>query len=287
MRLAGRTIVLTGGSLGIGRAAASMSAAEGARLVLVARNLRGLEETRRDIGARGHPEPLVYALDVGDLAAVRAFASWCAKLDPPPAGLVNCAGVYGPIGKTTEVSLEEFRKALEINLLGTVYMCGLVAPLLRGAGRKKIVNFSGGGAAGPFPNFSAYATGKAALVRFTENLALELAGREIDVNCIAPGFVKTRLHEDTLKAGPEAAGASFYESTASQLEKGGVPAEKAAALTVFLLSSESDGITGKFISAPWDPWQSEEFRRALRSDKDFCTLRRIDRKTFFDRPGAK
>jgi NAD(P)-dependent dehydrogenase (short-subunit alcohol dehydrogenase family) len=283
MKLQEKTIILTGGSLGIGKAVAMMSAAEGARLILVARNFQALEETRKEIVALGHLEPFLHTLDVSDLQAVKAFAQWCAKLGQPVNGLVNCAGIYGPIGKTTDVSLEDFRKTMEINFLGAVYMCSLIGPLLRAEGRKKIVNFSGGGAAGPFPHYSAYATSKIAIVRYTENISIELAAQDIDVNCVAPGFVLTRMHQETLKAGRDAAGPSFYENTAKQLEKGGVPAEKAAALTVFLLSSESDGITGKFLSAPWDPWQTDDFRRALRSDKDFCTLRRIDHKTFFSK----
>ncbi len=90
-----------------------------------------------------------------------------------------------------------------------------------------------------------------------------------------------RLHQDTLEAGPESATKSFFENTKKQIEGGGAPPEKAANLTVFLLSSESDGITGKFISAPWDPWENKEFQNRLKSDKDFATLRRIDDKMFF------
>jgi NAD(P)-dependent dehydrogenase (short-subunit alcohol dehydrogenase family) len=160
-------------------------------------------------------------------------------------------------------------------------MCGLIAPLLTGTPRKKIVNFSGGGAATPFPQYSAYATGKAAIVRFTENLALELADENIDINCVAPGFVITRLHQQTLKAGSGKAGTGFFEGTKKQIETGGVPASLAAELTAFLLSAASDGITGKFISAPWDPWREPEFQDLLRADKDFATLRRIDNKMFF------
>ena len=62
---------------------------------------------------------------------------------------------------------------------------------------------------------------------------------------------------------------------------GGVSPDKAANLTVYLLSEASDGITGKFISAPWDAWEDEAFRERLGKDKDFATLRRIDDKTFF------
>ena len=118
-------------------------------------------------------------------------------------------------------------------------------------------------------------------MRFTENLALELAGDSVEVNCVAPGFVITRLHQQTLDAGSEAAGRDFLETTRKQIESGGVSPEKAAELTVFLLSEKSNGITGKFISAPWDPWSEQEFQSLLRTDKDIATLRRIDRKTFF------
>jgi NAD(P)-dependent dehydrogenase (short-subunit alcohol dehydrogenase family) len=189
--------------------------------------------------------------------------------------------VYGPIGNIMNVDMEQFTKAININFLGTVYMCNVFAPLLKNETRKKIVNFSGGGAATPFPNYSAYATSKIAIVRFTENIAIELDEYNIDVNCIAPGFVITRLHEETLTAGVEAAGKSFYEGTKKQIESGGVPPEKAADLTSFLLSNQSDNITGKFISAPWDPWNEKTFQDELRNNKDVAVLRRIDNKNFY------
>ena len=69
---------------------------------------------------------------------------------------------------------------------------------------------------------------------------------------------------------------TFLENTKKQMESGGVPPEKAAKLTVFLLSEASAGITGKFISAPWDPWEDPACARKLREDKDYATLRRID-----------
>ena len=119
------------------------------------------------------------------------------------------------------------------------------------------------------------------MVRFTENFAIELQEESFDINCVAPGFVATRLHKETLEAGEKRVGNSFFENTKQQLEKGGVSPEIAANLTVFLLSEESDGITGKFISAPWDPWGDKGFQDLLRNEKDYATLRRIDNKTFF------
>lgn len=280
MILRDKAIVITGGSLGIGFATAKKCAQEGAQVIIAARNKEYLEralESIREISDKGHD---CYSLDVSNFNEVKAFAEWCNKKNYYLNALVNCAGIYGPIGKSTEIDMGDFANAININLLGTVFMCSAFAPCLVSKSNKKIINYSGGGAATPFPNYSAYAVSKTAIVRFTENLALELADKKIDVNCIAPGFVVTRLHEQTLMAGPENAGPSFYDNTKKQIESGGVSAEKAADLTAFLISEMSDGITGKFISAPWDPWRDLEFQELLKTDKDIATIRRIDNKYF-------
>jgi len=276
-------VVVTGGSLGIGFEVAKTCAAEGASVVIAARGRADLERAAEQLRQVSKHNPVFYPLDVGKYDQVQAFALWCSERFPEIHGLVNCAGVYGPIGKTHEVSMAEFSSTVQINFLGTVYMCHAFVPLLKSPGRKKIVNYSGGGAATPFANFSAYATSKIAIVRFTENLSQELAAGAFDINCVAPGFVVTRLHEATLAAGPQAATQKFFEATKKQIEGGGVAPAKAARLTLFLLSPESDGITGKFISAPWDPWQDRVFQDRLRADPDFATLRRIDDKAFFKR----
>jgi 3-oxoacyl-[acyl-carrier protein] reductase len=276
-----KRIVITGGSQGIGFAVAKKCADEGASVILVARNQTELQTAVAKLPQEAEKQHKYYVLDVGDLTAAKAFTTWIQKESLEVHGLVNCAGVYGPIGNTLNVDLSEFAKALQINFLGTVFMCSVIAPLLKSLGRKKIVNYSGGGAASPFPNYSAYATSKIAIVRFTENLSLELQNDGFDINCIAPGFVITRLHQKTLEAGMNTAGEAFYQTTKKQIENGGVSPEKAADLTCFLLSELSNGISGKFISAPWDTWQTEEFQKLLREDKDIATLRRIDNKTFF------
>ena len=280
-KLDSRGVIITGGSQGIGFAVAEKCASEDATVILVARNRLELQEAIKKLSAKSSKNHRLYALNVGNLHDVRAFAKWIIDERIEIDSLVNCAGVYGPIGKTPDIDLVELSNAIQINLLGTIYMCSVFTPLLKSRGRKKIVNYSGGGAASPFPNYSAYATSKVAIVRFTENLALELSTDDIDINCVAPGFVITRLHQQTIAAGNQTAGEAFYETTKKQIEAGGVPAEKAADLTCFLLSEESDGITGKFISAPWDPWQTREFQRQLREDKDIATLRRIDNKSFY------
>ncbi|MEW6702087.1 MAG: SDR family oxidoreductase [Bacteroidota bacterium] len=280
-KLQSKTIIITGGSLGIGLEIAKKCAEEGARIIIAARNENDLMNAVEELKKISQNDHVYYVIDVSDLKSVKDFANWCEKERLEINGLVNCAGIYGPIGKTTEIDLEEFRRAVSINFFGTVYMCSTFAPLIKPKTKKKIVNYSGGGAASPFANYSAYATSKIAIVRFTENFAIELQEENFDVNCVAPGFVATRLHNETLEAGESRVGNSFFENTKQQLEKGGVSPVIAANLTVFLLSEESDGITGKFISAPWDQWSNKEFQDLLKSEKDFATLRRIDNKTFF------
>ena len=145
---------------------------------------------------------------------------------------------------------------------------------------------SGGGATNPLPNISAYAASKAAVVRLMETLAEELKAFHVDVNAIAPGALATRLVDEVLAAGPEKVGAAFFAKNKQWKEKGATPLELGARLAVYLASRQSDGITGKLISAQWDPWEKlHEFKADL--DSDIYALRRIvpkDRgKTWGDR----
>lgn len=279
-KLTALTAIITGGSTGIGYAIAQKCAEEGATVIIVSRNRNDLESALSQLRRISHENHRLYALDVASWPAVQEFARWIRRQNIEPAGLVNCAGIFGPVGKTTQVDMQEFAAAVQTNFLGTVHMCHSIAPLLKSKTRKKIINCSGGGGTFAFPNYSAYAASKAAIVRFTENLAIELEEDSIDVNCIAPGFVVTRLHEKTLAAGPERAGA-FFQDTQRRIAGGGVSPEKSAALAAFLLSRDADGIAGKCISAAWDPWQDGDFQNKLRIDKDFGALRRIDDQLFY------
>lgn len=281
--LRGKKIIITGGSLGIGYAVARKCAEAGAKLIIASRteaDLKAAVKALTQVADKGH---YYRVLDVGSQNEVSHFAEEVREKETAIDGLVNCAGVYGPIGPLGEIDIDKFVQAVSINLMGTVFMCHYFSSLMKGR-NAKIVNYSGGGAATPFPNYSAYAVSKAAIVRLTENLCCEFRDLGINVNCIAPGFVATRLHQQTLDAG-EKAGKSFVKKTEEQIKNGGVDPDIPARLTVFLLSDKSAGISGKFISALWDSWEKEEFIERLRTDSDFATLRRIDNKMFYKKEG--
>src|SRR5262249_41368175 len=126
----------------------------------------------------------------------------------------------------------------------------------------------------PLPRVTAYAASKAAIVRFAESLAEDLREHKIDVNALAPGGLNTQMLDQLLAAGPEKVGASLYQRMVKQKAEGGTSPDVGAAAAVWLGSSASDGITGKLLSAIWDPWESlPEHLDDLKGD--VYTLRRI------------
>ena len=268
----GRRILVTGGSLGIGREVSRELAARGARVIVAARGAQAIEAATGALAGSGH-EGL--ALDVSDSGSWEQAA---ARIDDGGGldGLVTAAGVLGPIGALDDVPASELADAIAINLLGTMLALRFALPRLRASGGRA-VTFSGGGGTGPLPRYDAYAASKAAVVRLTENVA---AGEDVEINSVAPGFVVTRMHEQTLQAGPQAAGQIYYERTRSELAAGGFPAVTAVELVCFLLSEQARGISGRLISAQWDPWREEEFRARLRSRSALGKLRRIDEQFF-------
>jgi NAD(P)-dependent dehydrogenase (short-subunit alcohol dehydrogenase family) len=142
-------------------------------------------------------------------------------------------------------------------------------------GGGSIVNLSGGGASTARPRFSAYATAKCALVRFSETIAAEVADLSIRVNCIAPGVMNTAMLQETLRAGADRTGRDEYERIAKSATGGASDPRIAADLVVYLASARSTGITGKLISAVWDPWRSLHEHAEDLKTTDIYTLRRI------------
>jgi 3-oxoacyl-[acyl-carrier protein] reductase len=274
MNLTGRTAIITGASQGLGKAIAERFVAAGADVFLVARGEGELRKTADELARSGRRVEIMTA-DVSGDAACRAIVERAIQVFGHVTALVNNAGVYGPMGRIEDVDWSQWVSAMQVNLFGTVQMCRHLIPHLRERGYGKIVNLSGGGATAPLPMISAYAGSKAAVVRLTETFAEELKDARVDVNAIAPGALNTRLLDEVLSAGPDKVGKQFYERSLKQRDEGGAPLAKGADLAAFLASAESDGITGRLLSAVWDPWPTLPERREQLAKGDIYTLRRI------------
>jgi len=275
MKLKNLNALITGGSQGLGKVIAEHFLCEGANIALCARGEKDLSATRDEL-AKKFPSQKVLAktCDVSNEKEVNDLVAFALREFSSLHALVLNAGIYGPMGATESVSLEDWRRAMDINLYGVLLPCRAVIPHFKKAGRGKIIVLRGGGATNPLPNISSYAASKAAVVRLAETLAEELKPFHVDVNAIAPGALKTRFVDQVLAAGPERVGAEFFAKNKKWSEEGAVPLELGASLAVYLASAESDGITGKLISAQWDPWEKlHEFKNDLNSD--IYTLRRI------------
>ena len=274
--LAGRSALITGASHGFGLATATAYVAAGAELMICAREPEALAGAQAELTAAAAPGQRIesHAADVSKPEEVAALVAATIDRFPELTILVNNAGIYGPKGAIDDVDWAEWTRAIEINLIGSVLPVRALAPHFRRRGYGKIIQLSGGGATSPLAGLSAYAASKAAVVRFAETIAVELRDDGIDVNAIAPGALNTRMLDEVIAAGPERVGEQFYERALAQERSGGTPLALGAELAVWLGSAASDGITGKLLSAVWDPWRElPQHRDDLASD--IYTLRRI------------
>lgn len=276
-QLEGRNIIITGASRGLGVHIARAMWDNRANLLLVARSVGSLNKLKKDLEIASAPGQRIYTViaDLGLTEATEVIIKEAQKVWDRLDGLVNNAGILGPVGPLWKNPWKAWEETIRVNLLAPVALSRACIDWMKKGGQGKIINLSGGGATGSRPNFSAYAVAKTGIVRFTEILAEEVRDLNIHVNSIAPGALNTDMLEIVLKEDPENVGAREYDIALRQKKSGGAPPQRAAQLCVFLASSASDGITGKLISAIWDPWEELPMHIQDLTEGDIYTLRRI------------
>lgn len=266
--------IVTGASRGLGHLITRELSAADVDVLMVARDGAALEKIAREAERGGRATVHACQCDIGAPTAIETILGAAECLGGADI-LINNAAIQGPIGDAWAVDGDEFAQTIRINLLTPVALIRAMLPgmLARGAGW--IVNISGGGATGPRPMFAAYATAKCALVRFGETLAAEVGGRGIRVNSVAPGAFASGMTQAVLASGA-IAGKSETDGAARLLANNDdANAVKAAKLVAYLVAGEGHEITGKLISAIWDPWHEMHHRWNEIRDTDIYTLRRI------------
>lgn len=188
--LAGRVALVTGGARGLGLASARLLAERGASVVLADRDAPSLESARASV-----PGATVAVVDVTDpdacAAAIQHAVDTHGRLDI----LVNCAGIAGVNRTLWELTPEEFRSVVEVNLMGTYLMCRAAVPAMleTSQGHGRIVNVASMAGKDGNPRASHYSAAKAGIIALTKSLGKELATQGILANVIAPAVIETDM----------------------------------------------------------------------------------------------
>lgn len=263
-------IVVTGSSTGIGRALVQ-------RLIVENHSVWGLARSEQsDFVAVSNGAFSASKCDVANWQEVDdAFRQIGGKWDHVD-GLVCCAGSHGEVGPAVRADPARWSATVRANLDGTFNTIRAAHRLLvRARRRAKIVCFAGGGATKARANFSGYGIAKTGVVRLVETIAEEEVNAPLDINAVAPGAIATRLTDEIIALGPDIAGQGEFDSALKQKAGGGASLEHALDLVEWLLSEKSDGISGKLLSAPWDPWNRLSEHAKSLAKSDVYTLRRI------------
>ena len=277
--LHGQVAVVTGGGRGIGRAIAVALAGAAAKVAVMARSKDEINETVRLIEQAGHGRAMAVTADVTDAAAGEAMKAVERELGPVDI-LVNNAAALKPFGPFWETSVDEWWRTMEVNLRGVALCTHAVLPGMVARGRGRIVNVSSGAGAVVAPYYSSYVVSKAALIRFTECLAMEAGPRGVRVFSISPGTVRTAMTEYSLESEEGKKWLPWFKRIFD--EGFNVPPERAAEPVLQLVSGRYDVLSGRMVSI----YEDLEKLRASASEIEEKNLYTLKMETLKPAPGT-
>ncbi|NHZ85960.1 MAG: SDR family NAD(P)-dependent oxidoreductase [Planctomycetia bacterium] len=273
--LKNKVAIITGGGRGIGKAIAERFAQEGCNLMLVSRTKSELEETAESIKQQFSVNVSSYQTDIGIEDEVESMVLQTIQEFDKIDILVNNAAIIGPMGEISKINGQKFLSTLKNNIGGTVFCTKAVLPYMKSQKLGCIINLSGGGGLYPLPYYDAYSASKAAIVRLTENFALELEKYNVNVTAISPGAVNTKMFDEQLKVDKNSIGEKNWLELQDRLFSGGAPIDKAPELALFIACQNRKEFNGRVISAIWDDWENISNQKEKIIDTDIFQMRRI------------
>lgn len=238
--LQNKVALITGAGRGIGHATAVRLAQAGSDVVLVSRTAIELAKVAREVEACGR-RSLVIVADVTSKGCpddvVDQVRGTFGRLDI----LINNAGIAGPVGPVADMDVGAWLRCFDVNLHAPVAFCKAALGLMH---EGRIINVASGAGTFPIPYFSAYVSSKCALIRFSEILAKEVAGRGIKVFAIEPGTVRTALAEQTLQSTEAQEWMPWFQDLFTQGRD--IPVAQAAEFIFQLAAGLADQKSGQF-----------------------------------------
>ena len=237
LQLHGRTALVTGASMGIGRAIARLLAAEGVKTAIVARRGALLEKLAEEIVKAQGPRPAVVVADLMAEGAPARIREAAIKALGKVEILVNNAGIAGATATTWDTDVEEWHKVMRVNLDGPFICSRAVVPRMIAQNYGRIVNIASIAGKEGNPNAAHYSASKAGVIALTKSLGKELAGYNIAVNAVTPAAAKTAIFEQITQA--------HIDYMLSKIPRNRfVTVEEVAALVAWLVSEENSFTTG-------------------------------------------
>jgi len=247
MKLKDRVAIVSGGGKGIGRSISRAFAAEGAIVVMAARDLPALEDTAEEISSNGGRADVIVT-DVRYEDQIKQMVAYTLEKYKGIDVLVNNSAVSGPTVNLADMDLNDWNDVMAVNITGPMLCAREVLKPMIDARRGNIINIGSEGGRSGFPMRGPYAVSKRGIIALTETMAIEAGEYNIRVNCISPGRVRGERVENVVKDKAEALGLTYDEVIGDFLISNSIkrliePSEVASA-AVFLASDESSAITG-------------------------------------------
>ncbi|HID05566.1 MAG TPA: SDR family oxidoreductase [Armatimonadetes bacterium] len=229
----GKTVLITGASRGIGKAAALEFAGAGANVVLLARSAKAVESLAQEIGGKA----LAIACDVADWAQVKAAVDLTVTTFGSIDVMVNNAGVIEPISSLADSDPDEWGKVIDINLKGVYYCLHAALPHMLKAGGGSVLTLSSGAAHGPMQGWAHYCSSKAGVHMLNQCLHTEEAENGIRAITLSPGTVATQMQRDIKASGINRVSELDWEDHC--------PPEWIAKALVWMCDTDADEFLGK------------------------------------------
>ncbi|MDB5411047.1 MAG: short-chain dehydrogenase/reductase [Rhodospirillales bacterium] len=261
-----RNVFILGGSADIGRSLAERYLAAGCRVTVTYRRREAVADLAR--------YPLLHSIacDVSDSASIAAAAAQFEAQGRPWDDFLSCVGTMEPIGPFFGTSPDAWQRSIHVNALGQLHALHALYPHRRPGRMAGAMFLAGGGTNNPFRNYSAYAASKIMLIKMAELLDDECP--DLNVFVLGPGFVRTKIHDETLRSGEKAGG--NLAKTRAFLTTQGTSHDDIFQCVEWCFVQGRDVVGGRNLSVVHDPWRNggAALATALRNDRDLYKLRR-------------